>query len=1472
MTNAFENFVPLLSAPDPNTCKHICFIDSAVTLFQEYLNSETYPVVYSPDTDRESLKSFLLSHFTHIDRISFVFHGPPDNSSFSPKLFINNQSFFISENHVFLQELFTSLSVPRVDFLACNLLQQDEWKDFFATFTNVIVGASLDDTGNMKYGGNWVMENTMENIRDLYFTSSQIVNFASLLASYTYTDAGGNSYPFIFTTSGSTATITGFTNPSSLRPVTIPNILYISTTAYTVTAIGASAFINMTNITRLTLPESVTSIGISAFSGCTNLGTINIPGSVAIIPASMCTGCTSLNSVIISKGVTSIGISAFQNCTKLYRCVLPNGVTFIGNDAFNTCSSLTIITIPGSLTTTMGQRIFLNCTKLTTVYIGHGVYSVGKFGFQGCTSLTSIILPATAVSITPWAFAYTKISRIVWPIANGGIAGEMFRDCTSLTSVVIHKNITGIAANAYAGCTSLAKVFFTGNVIPAYQSTATQLNWFTTTGTSAQIYYLDAASATSTNLATITGTKTAKTPYEMYNLIISAGYSNTYSASAIYNFNSTYAFTQSDIQTAVDAWCSDPIAATATYGHITTWNTVNVTNMSGLFSGKTTFNDDICVWNTTNVTNMDNMFYDASLFNKDISSWTVSNVSSMTNMFANATAFNKDISLWEVPLIASIPSGFTGMTDSKMYPNWGKYNLTLYGSSYITVYQNRLYTDLGVSDLYSPIITTGDVINTSVIGSYTVEYSATAAVTGKSKPSSAIRYISVIADPSPPLTATFPTSTTFLNKGITVTISAFQTSAVSWQSSIDGGRTWTSRLKTTVSFTLPDSTYAMNAIQLMTIDSLGNLSGIVTNSAPFIIDLVAYMAVAPYISLRPTVSAPIVFPALIGSVSLSGGIASAVVSGVVVPGIFTISSAISGSIYSPGIYTDVSATFSPTDTVTYLPISTSIPTITVLKATPYISARPVSASVLFPNKLSSLVIIGGACLITSGGAALPGTFSIHPDLSNSVFVAGTYQDVSAIFTPTSALNYNSVVTTIQTVTITKATNVQLQSLGIPATDLKTVGYTATELLTANFTTAQLKNAAYTPTELKSAGVSTATLYSLFSTPTETKSVTKALVTDLLVSTPKTTVPLSTMIGYTFETFVTSVVALKVSDISVPITVTRSEFALGKTAVYAVMDVSGSYVVLPTYSSSIRVMNIGADRYRVYAANGTTILQDNLLTGSTVALDGLTVVIGSVTATMTPPPSVNFVLSAMNSFIQLSTSSVIPNYSQSFTSDATITLNTGVAASVLQNTFFFRTDTAITTDASFVYYYVDTTQWSNKNTTLSARNGIVTNNSYVTGDTGGKDFLRDLARQLFGTYLGADLFTNEDMVVADINSKFDTVATNIESLLLTIDKASGTFGGISTDSSGNKYLKDDVSTSNISRELLNQLMTVAPARFVDIKTNYGTMFDGFYKMPILAGDSISFKVTISPAVNQMVAVPTASAALTNRIYTVILNVI
>ena len=59
-----------------------------------------------------------------------------------------------------------------------------------------------------------------------------------------------------------------------------------------------------------------------------------------------------------------------------------------------------------------------------------------------------------------------------------------------------------------------------------------------------------------------------------------------------------------ELRDAVRLWLTDKSKAITKYGHISLWDTSNVTNMSSMFDGATNFNQDIGNWNTSNVTNM----------------------------------------------------------------------------------------------------------------------------------------------------------------------------------------------------------------------------------------------------------------------------------------------------------------------------------------------------------------------------------------------------------------------------------------------------------------------------------------------------------------------------------------------------------------------------------------------------------------------------------------------------------------------------------------------------------------------------------------------------------------------------------------------------------------------------------------------------------------------------------------------------
>ena len=63
------------------------------------------------------------------------------------------------------------------------------------------------------------------------------------------------------------------------------------------------------------------------------------------------------------------------------------------------------------------------------------------------------------------------------------------------------------------------------------------------------------------------------------------------------------------LEKAVKAFNKKPAKAEKKYGPIAGWDVSGITDMSGLFYGKTKFNADISNWDTSSVTSMFAMFY-----------------------------------------------------------------------------------------------------------------------------------------------------------------------------------------------------------------------------------------------------------------------------------------------------------------------------------------------------------------------------------------------------------------------------------------------------------------------------------------------------------------------------------------------------------------------------------------------------------------------------------------------------------------------------------------------------------------------------------------------------------------------------------------------------------------------------------------------------------------------------------------------
>jgi hypothetical protein len=153
----------------------------------------------------------------------------------------------------------------------------------------------------------------------------------------------------------------------------------------------------------------------------------------------------------------------------------------------------------------------------------------------------------------------------------------------------------------------------------------------------------------------------------------------------------------------------------------------------------------------------------------------------------------------------------------------------------------------------------------------------------------------------------------------------------------------------------------------------------------------------------------------------------------------------------------------------------------------------------------------------------------------------------------------------------------------------------------------------------------------------------------------------------------------------------------------------------------------------------------------------------------------------------------------------------------------------------------------------------------------QDYLRYLAKQLFNTTRGVDLFANETEVLQSVNTR---CRVGLNQILLTYLDASA--NGIIRDEDDfiilNPYNPVEVAgsqkvTGNPAKKIMKQILQNDPARFVDISSNYAVAGQTYwYKVPIEVGDNLYFPVTIkAPTDQQKLTQPDSTTLIGDRTY-------
>jgi len=230
--------------------------------------------------------------------------------------------------------------------------------------------------------------------------------------------------------------------------------------------------------------------------------------------------------------------------------------------------------------------------------------------------------------------------------------------------------------------------------------------------------------------------------------------------------------------------------------------------------------------------------------------------------------------------------------------------------------------------------------------------------------------------------------------------------------------------------------------------------------------------------------------------------------------------------------------------------------------------------------------------------------------------------------------------------------------------------------------------------------------------------------------------------------------------------------------------------------------------------------------------------------------VNFTLSGLNQAFTLGVSGELAGEAP-VTLDVSCIAIYNVKLSNMRDVFKFQTDSfdVNDTDASDIKYYVDMGNWP-ANLKLNPAHAHTLSSTPILASGGDiadeknlvkHDFVRYLAQQLFNTPYGVDLFSNEDALLSDIVTKGATAYSDIKAALDAVNMSSAAHG----DSPSKYSTNNETSTANFSRELLRQVASQAASRFATGISNVSTI----QSVPLLENDTISFKVSITPAADQ-----------------------
>lgn len=176
-----------------------------------------------------------------------------------------------------------------------------------------------------------------------------------------------------------------------------------------------------------------------------------------------------IQSAVIESGVQSISGGAFSGCTALEKVSISDTVAQIDLNAFDGCTALAEFEVAadnkafssdGGVLFSAGKEL-LRCPvgKSADYTVPSGTVAIAGDAFKDCAKLESLVIPDSVTAIGKSAFENcAALKRITLPKSIAMLEALTFSGCASLAEITLPDGLKALGEKVFSGCAALKSV------------------------------------------------------------------------------------------------------------------------------------------------------------------------------------------------------------------------------------------------------------------------------------------------------------------------------------------------------------------------------------------------------------------------------------------------------------------------------------------------------------------------------------------------------------------------------------------------------------------------------------------------------------------------------------------------------------------------------------------------------------------------------------------------------------------------------------------------------------------------------------------------------------------------------------------------------------------------------------------------------------------------------------------------------